>query len=60
VRWTSTLAIIGFAVVAIHALWHMTLDPANGQGDAAVKAVLIVPGALQSLDPDSIIDEVRC
>ncbi len=55
VRWTSTLAIIGFAVFAIHALWHMTLDPAKAtayvQGDAAAKAALTVPGALQSLDP---------
>ncbi len=55
VRLTSTLAIIGLAVFAIHAVWHMTLDPAKAaayvQGDAAVKAALTVPGALQSLDP---------
>jgi hypothetical protein len=55
VRWTSTLAIIGNAVFAIHALWHMTLDPVKAtaymQGDAAVRAALTVPGALQSLDP---------
>ena len=55
VRWTSTLAIVGNAVFAIHALWHMTLDPARAtayvQGDVAVKTALTVPGALQSLDP---------
>ena len=55
VRWTSTLAIIGLAVTAIDDLRHAVLDPAKGtayvQGDAAVKAALTVPGALQGLDP---------
>jgi Domain of unknown function (DUF4386) len=54
-RWTSTLAIIGLAVNAIDTLWHAVLDPAKAaayvQGDAAVKAALTAPGALQGLDP---------
>ncbi len=55
VRWTSTLAIIGLAVTAIDAIRHAALDPAKAtayvQGDAAVKAALTVPGALEGLDP---------
>jgi Domain of unknown function (DUF4386) len=55
VRWSSTLAIIGLAVTAIDALRRVALDPARAaayvQGDAAVKAALTVPGALQGLDP---------
>ncbi len=55
VRWTSTLAIIGLAVTAIDALRHAALDPVKAtayvRGDAAVKAALTVPGALQGLDP---------
>lgn len=55
VRWTSTLAIIGLAVNAIDAFRHVALDPARAvayvQGDAAVRAALTVPGALQGLDP---------
>jgi Domain of unknown function (DUF4386) len=54
-RWTSTLAIIGLAVNAIDALRAAALFPAKAaayvQGDAAVKAALIVPGALWSSDP---------
>src|SRR5260221_828115 len=54
-RWSSTLAIIGLAVNAIDALRHAVLDPTKAtayvQGDAAVKAALTVPGALQGLDP---------
>jgi len=57
VRWTSTLAIIGLAVNAIVAFQHVALDSANAaaymQGDAAVKAALTVPGALESLDPQA-------
>ncbi len=55
VRWTSTLAIIGLAVNAIDSFRRVALDPARAvaymQGDAAVKAALTVPGALQGLDP---------
>ncbi len=54
-RWTSTLAIIGFAVNAIDQIRHAVLDPVRAtayvQGDAAVKAALTVPGVLQGLDP---------
>jgi hypothetical protein len=53
--WSGTLGIIGFAVNAIDQLRHAALDPAKAtayvQGDAAVKAALTVPGALQGLDP---------
>jgi Domain of unknown function (DUF4386) len=55
VSWTSTLAIIGFAVNAIDAFRRMDLDPARAaayvKGDAAVKAALTVPSALPGLDP---------
>jgi hypothetical protein len=55
VRWTSTLAIVGLVVTAIDAIRHAALDPTKAtayvQGDAAVKAALTVPGALQGLDP---------
>jgi hypothetical protein len=55
VRWTSTLAIIGTAVGAIDNIRRVSLDPARAaayvQGDAATKAALTVPGALQGLDP---------
>jgi hypothetical protein len=54
-RWTSALAIIGFAVNAIDQLRHAVLHPVQAtayvQGDAAVKAALTAPGALQALDP---------
>jgi uncharacterized protein DUF4386 len=54
-RWTSVLAIIGFAVNAIDQLRHAVLHPAQAtayvQGDATVKAALTAPGALQALDP---------
>lgn len=57
VRWTSTLAIIGLAVNAIVAFQHVALDPAKAtayvKGDAAVKAALTVPGALEVLDPQA-------
>jgi hypothetical protein len=53
--WSGTLAIIGFAVNAIDQLRHAVLHPAQAtayvQGDAAVKAALTAPGALQALDP---------
>jgi hypothetical protein len=54
-RWTSTLAIIGQTVNTIDNIRRAVLDPAKAmayvQGDAAVKAALTVPGALQGLDP---------
>ena len=57
VRWTSTLAIIGLAMNAIVAFQHVALDPdraaAYVKGDAAVKAALTVPGALEGLDPQA-------
>jgi Domain of unknown function (DUF4386) len=57
VRWTSTLAIIGFAVNLISSVQRLALDPAKAtayvQGDAAVKAALTVPGAVGVLDPQN-------
>ena len=57
VRWTNTLAIIGLALNATVAFNHVALDPDRGaaymQGDAATKAALTVPGALESLDPQA-------
>lgn len=57
VRWTSSLAIVGFAVNAVDALRSMALNPVRAvayvQGGAAVKAALTVPGALQGLDPQA-------
>jgi hypothetical protein len=54
-RWSSALAIIGFAVNAIdqirHAVLHPTQAAAYVQGAATVKASLTAPGALQALDP---------
>jgi hypothetical protein len=54
-RWSSTLANVGLAVTTIDAFRHAALDPtkatAYAQGNAAVKAALTVPGALQGLDP---------
>jgi hypothetical protein len=59
VRWTSTLATIGFAVNAIDQLRSFALNPARARdyvtGDAAVKAALTVPGALAGLDPQAWI-----
>jgi hypothetical protein len=55
VRWTCTLALVGFAVNTIDQLRYFALNPARAMayvtGDAAVKAALTVPGALQGLDP---------
>jgi hypothetical protein len=56
VRWTSNLAIIGQAVNTIESLHRMAFDPLKAaayvKGDAAVKAALTVPGAVQGLfDP---------
>lgn len=57
VRWTSTLAIIGFAVNAIDSFRRIALDPARAtayvKGDAVVKAVLTAPSALPGLDPQA-------
>lgn len=54
-RWTSTLAIIGFAVNAIDSFRRIALDPVRAtayvKGDAVVKAVLTAPSALPGLDP---------
>jgi hypothetical protein len=55
VRWTSTLAIVGLAITAIDDLRFLALTPGRAaayvQGDAAVKAALTAPGALEGLDP---------
>jgi hypothetical protein len=57
VRWTSTLAIIGFAVTTINEVQRIALDPAKAaayvHGDAAVRAALTVPGEVGSLDPQN-------
>ena len=57
VRWTSNLAIIGFAVNAVDWFRSVALIPASAaayvQGDAAVKAALTVPGAIAHLDPQA-------
>src|SRR5262249_22019716 len=55
VRWTSTLAVIGLATTTIDDLRFLALTPGRAaaymQGDAAVKAALTAPGALEGLDP---------
>jgi hypothetical protein len=57
VRWTRTLAIIGFAVNAIDSFRRVSLDSARAvayvKGDAIVKAVLAAPSALPGLDPQA-------
>ena len=57
VLWSSTLAIIGFAVNAIDSFRRMTLDPASAmaymQGNTAIKAALTVPSAVPGLDPQA-------
>ena len=57
VRWTSILAIIGFAVNAIDSFRRITLDPAKAMayvhGDAATRATLTIPNAQTSLDPQA-------
>ncbi len=57
VSWTSTLAILGFAVNTIDSFRRMALDPARAtaymQGDAAIRAALTVPSALPALDPQA-------
>jgi hypothetical protein len=55
VRWTSALAIIGLAITAIDDFRFLALTPVRAaayvHGDAAVKAALTAPGALEGLDP---------
>jgi len=55
VSWTSTLAILGLAITAIDDLRFLALTPGRAaayvQGDAAVRAALTAPGALEGLDP---------
>jgi len=55
VHWTSALAIIGLAITAIDDFRFLALTPGRAaaymRGDAAVKAALTVPGALEGLDP---------
>jgi len=55
VRWISMLAIIGLTITAIDDLRFLALTPIRAaayvNGDAAVKAALTVPGALEGLDP---------
>ncbi len=57
VRWTGTLAIIGFAVNSIDSFRRIALDPTRAaayvNGDATVKAALTVPDALPGLDPQA-------
>jgi len=59
VRWTSTLAIIGFAVNAVDWFRLLALNPARAaayvQGDAAIIAALTVPGAIAGLDPAAFL-----
>ena len=59
VRWTSTLAIIGFAVNAVDWFRLLALNPARAaayvQGDAAIRAALTVPGAIAGLDPAAFL-----
>ncbi len=60
VRWTSNLAIIGFAVTALDFFRFLALNPdraaAYVKGDAAVKAALTVPGAITELDPQGWLE----
>jgi Domain of unknown function (DUF4386) len=55
VRWISMLAIIGLTITAIDDFRFLALTPIRAaayvNGDAAVKAALTVPGALEGLDP---------
>lgn len=55
VRWTSNLAILGFAVTAIDFFRTLALEPLNAaayvQGDAAIRAALTVPSSTVALDP---------
>lgn len=55
VRWTSNLAIIGFAVTAIDNFRVLAVQSARAtafvSGDAATKAALLAPGNVAALDP---------
>jgi hypothetical protein len=54
VRWTSTLAMIAFAVVILDNYWSIVYTDARAQaylrGTEAMRATLTVPGAPQAID----------
>jgi hypothetical protein len=56
VRWTSTLALVGFAVTAIHYFRNMALYPGRAAayvaGDAATKAAIAANQSMMDLDPN--------
>jgi len=56
VRWTSTLAVLGFAIVAINNFRNIAFQPGRAaayvQGDAVTKAAIEVSGPF-SLDPQN-------
>ena len=56
-RWTSTLALIAFAVTFLDNYWAIVETPARASayvtGDAAWRAALTVPGAAQQIDVQS-------
>lgn len=56
VRWTSHLAIIGFAVTALDYFRPIAVMSARAtafvNGDAVTKAGMLVPGSFAGLDPD--------
>lgn len=56
VRWTSSLATVGFAVTAIHYFRYVALYPGRAAAyvaaDTATKAALAANQSLMSMDPD--------
>jgi len=56
VRWTSNLALVGFAVAAIQYFRYVALYPARAEafvtGDAATKAALAANQSLVAMDPN--------
>jgi len=54
VRWTSTLATLGFAVTILDNYWAIVMTPARAAayvaGSEAIRATLTVPGAPQFID----------
>jgi hypothetical protein len=57
VRWTSILAMLGFATNAIDSFRRISVDPARAavylQADAATRAALTIPGTQPGLDPQA-------
>jgi hypothetical protein len=60
VRWTNTLATVGFAVAAVQYFRYLALYPANAAayatGDAATRAAVAANQATMALDPNGWLD----